>query len=154
MTSQKTLEELKDDAKEAGVKGYALYKDADKLEEAIKEAGTAGKVAAKRSKAPRMQVNVHHVDERAALVKRLEADDPECKYVFQPGTISDRQLKEKGLERTEYSVRNDVLCRTMKDSYLEVQQARRDYRLKSLEKIDNGSGIIDSFEERQRAPRG
>ena len=64
-------------------------------------------------------------DDRAELVARLEAEDPDAKYIFQRGDISNEELAGKGLERTEHTLRNDVLCRTDKEVYNEVKALDR-----------------------------
>ena len=156
MTSQieKTMDELKKEAKELGVKGYGLIKDRKLLLDKIEKA-KAGKLADSggRKKAPSMKVENILQDDRAALVKQLEKEDPECKYIFQSGAITDRELAAKGLERTGHQVRNDILCRTTKESYDEVQKAKRDFQFESMQNIDGGKGIIDSKDETPKKPR-
>jgi len=166
MTSQteNTIDEaLKAEAKELGVKGIHFFKtqeslqakvDSMKVAEPVVEAKVAEAVKSTRAKAPSMSVHNINNDDRADLVARMEAEDPECKYVFQAGTVMDRELKAKGLERTGHEIRNDILCRTTLESYDAVQQAKRDAQFESMQRIDGGQGIIDSFTEVARKPKG
>jgi hypothetical protein len=161
MTSQtETLEELKLKAKALKIKGAHLYKDAESLQAKIDEVTGVDVVVAavteapKRKKAPKMSVGGILSDDRAELVARLEAEDPDAKYIFQRGDISDRELAGKGLERTEHVLRNDVLCRTDREAYNEVQANKRKAQYDSMQRIDGGQGIIDNFTEVAKKPRG
>ena len=167
MTSQTvTLEELKAKAKTLKIKGAHLFKDVDSLQAKIDEVESkveaeveaivevAEVVAPKRKKAPKMSVGGILSDDRAELVARLEAEDPDATYIFQRGDISDRELAGKGLERTEHTLRNDVLCRTDRETYNEVQAKKREAQYNSMQRIDGGQGIIDNFTEVAKKPRG
>ena len=161
MTSQtETLEELKLKAKALKIKGAHLYKDADSLQAKIDEVkgeavvAEVEVVAPKRKPAPKMSVGGILSDDRAELVAKLEAEDPDAKYIFQRGDISDKELAGKGLERTEHTLRNDVLCRTDREAYGEVQARKRKAQYESMQRIDGGQGVIDNFTEVAKTPRG
>jgi predicted ATPase with chaperone activity len=107
----------------------------------------------KRKKAPRMTVAGINTDSRTEAVERLEREDPDCKYIFQNSSISDKDLAAKGLERTGESVKNDILCRTMKDSYEEVLAAKNEGQFESMQRIDGGTGIVGNHEARPKSPK-
>jgi len=157
MTSQTTkMEELKAEAKALGIKGAHFFKSEESLQDKIDSVKTVEPVVEqpKRKPAPKMSVAGILTDDRAALVERLEKEDPDCKYIFQSGDISDRELAAKGLERTEYSLKNDILCRTDRESYIKVQDAKRQAQYDSMQRIDGGKGIIDNHTETPKVPRG
>ena len=166
MTSQdEDRKQLNDKAKKLGIKcphtcglDTLLKKiaDAEALAESTETMETATepvKVEPVRSTAPSMKVENILVDDRTLLMQRLEAEDPECKYIFQSGSITDRELKEKGLERTDNTLRGDVLCRTQKDSYYAVKAARQKADHEAMERIDGGKGIVGSFQQDPKQPR-
>jgi len=133
------LQELRQRAKDLKVKGCGILQ-ADKLIEKIAEA--EGKMIvpaaedAPRKKAPKMKAFNIKQDDRAKKVAELEAADPGAKYIFQPAKITDDELEAKGFERTSVSTRNDILVRTDKESYEQVQKDRNAYRLKNMKRID------------------
>lgn len=172
---RKELEKL---AKEVGVKGIHLFKTEEALEakiaekqaeavasepklevesvteglvEEVAQETVAEKVAPKRKKPPRLNVAGIGRDDRAALVARLEQEDPECKYIFQSSNITQRELTAKGLEKTEYSLKNDVLCRTLRDSYEEMLQLRNEGSYEAMGRIDGGTGIVGKFDARSKS---
>jgi hypothetical protein len=157
------MEELKTKAKSLGIKGVHLYKKEDALQAKIDEVESGSVVTEekpvevvepKRKPAPKMTVANIMRDDRTLLVERLEAEDPDSKYIFQNSDITDAELAAKGLERTEHSLKNDILCRTDRQSYDEVQALKREAQYEAMQRIDGGKGIIDRVEERQRTPRG
>ena len=109
--------------------------------------------APKRKKAPRMTVAGINTDSRTEAVARLEREDPDCKYIFQNSSISDKDLAAKGLERTGESVKNDILCRTMKDSYEDVLNAKNEGQFESMQRIDGGTGIVGNHQAQQKSPK-
>jgi len=157
MTEQQetdTMEVLKAKAKELGVKGIHLFKSEDALQAKIDEMGTVVKEVTdvtppqpKRKKAPSMPVHVVGRDERAELVARLEREDPSCKYIFEKGTITDRELAAKGFERTTHTLGNDIVVRTDKDSFTEFFNAKRQAQANSMKSIDTAGTKIKSFTE-------
>lgn len=164
MTSQteNTMEALQAEAKAIGVRSPHLYKKEASLRAAIdsmKPVEVVEPVAEPvaevvRAKAPSMSVLGINNDDRAALVQKMEAEDPDLKYVFFSCGITDAELKAKGFERTDKELRSDVLCRTMKDSYDAVHAAKKDAAFESMQRIDGGTGVIESHTEQAIKPRG
>ena len=183
MTSQKKSDEriaLEKEAKDLDIKGRLPFQDAalsekiklvrsklfeedEVMEELVTEEVVAQveakpvqetvQVAPKRKKAPRMTVAGINNDARTEAVNRLEREDPECKYIFQNSSISDKDLAAKGLERTGETVKNDILCRTMKDSYEEVLSAKNEGQYEAMQRIDGGTGIVGNHEARPKSPK-
>lgn len=166
-------------AKELGVKSVHMFKKEGSLEAAIakKQAeivasepklevealteevaeAVAKEVVAtpspKRKAPPRMNVAGIGRDDRSALIERLEREDPECKYIFQSGTITQRELTAKGLEKTDYSLKNDIVCRTMKDSFVEMQKVTNEAAYEAMQRIDGGTGIVGNFDAQVKSPK-
>jgi hypothetical protein len=172
--------ELESVAKELGVKGIHLFSKEGSLEAAIaKKQAKAGasepelevekvaeetkeevastavvaKASPKRKLPPRMNVAGLGRDDRSALIERLEREDPECKYIFQSSTITQRELAAKGFERTDYSLKNDVVCRTIKDSYEEMLEVRNEGSYEAMGRIDGGTGIVGKFDANPKSPQ-
>lgn len=166
---------LEEQAKALGVKSIHLYKRDESLEGAIakkqaeteevdegQEVVSSGmedeikveiEKSKKRKKAPSMSVANISNDDRTDLVTRMEREDPDCKYIFQSGNATDRELLAKGLERTGLSVKNDVLCRTMRDSYDGYISDKNQAQHESMQRIDPTSdGIVGSHEARAKKP--
>lgn len=167
MTSQEenNVEALRAEAKELGVKSWHVLGEERLILEVAKVKGGSSepaeapeqevkpKVTEKRSKAPRMNVSNIQRDDRTAMIERLDAEEPDCKHILQAGSVTDRELAAKGLERTEYSVKNDVVCRTMKDSYEEWQQAKIDANYDAMQAIDGGTGQVEALTEIVKKPK-
>jgi hypothetical protein len=167
MTSQKTEKteerlELESVARGLGVKGF-LPKDDEVLKAKIAEAqGTEAVVVekvepvvakeVKRSTAPRMNVSNIGRDDRTAMIDKLEREDPSCKYVMQAGTATNRELAAKGLERTEFSVKNDVVCRTQKEGYAEYVEQKNEASYEAMQRIDGGTGIVGNHNSQAKTP--
>lgn len=172
--TEKTEERVKleTQAKELGMKGIHFCKTEESLRVAIakKQAGSEepevqdakvdqeDEVVAevkkmKRKTAPSMSVANINNDDRTALVERMEREDPDCKYIFQSGNATPRELAAKGLERTELSVKNDVLCRTMRDSYDGYISDKNQAQHEAMQRIDPTSdGIVGSHESKAKKP--
>ena len=125
----------------------------EKVTEEVAPQEVAAKASPKRKAPPRMNVAGIGRDDRSALIERLEREDPECKYIFQSGTITQRELTAKGLEKTEYSLKNDVVCRTVKDSYEEMLQVRNESSYEAMGRIDGGTGIVGKFDANPKSPK-
>jgi len=121
------------------------------MEEAVEEEVVVAEPV--RRKAPSMSVGNILIDDRTQLINRLEAEDPDCKYIFQAGSVTDQVLKQKGLERTTHSLRGDIVCRTMKDSYYEVKAAKQKADYEAMQRIDGGKGIVGNFQQDPKEPR-
>jgi len=113
----------------------------------------APKPSPKRKTAPRMNIANIGNDDRTAMITRLEREDPECKYVFQNSNVTGRELAAKGLEKTEFSIKNDVVCRTMKDSFVEFQHKKNEAQYEAMQRIDGGTGIVGNHEARVKTPK-
>jgi hypothetical protein len=170
---------LEKEAKDLGIKGRLPVQDAgliakieiakEKLAEEVEEVEepvtevevedveeavvVEEKPAPIRKKAPRMSVAGVNTDSRTEAITRLEREDPECKYIFQNSSISDKQLAAKGFERTGETVKNDIICRTMKDSYEEVLNAKNEGQFESMQRIDGGTGIVGNHESQPKTPK-
>jgi hypothetical protein len=158
--------ELESVARGLGVKG-CLPKSDDTLKTKIAEAQiTEGSpvevqaeavvvevpVVTKRKPAPRMNVSGIYKDDRTAIIAKLEGEDPESKYIMQSGTITDRELAAKGFERTEFTVKNDIVCRTNKESYEEHRKMKNEAQYEAMQRIDGGTGIVGNHESQAKVP--
>ena len=170
MTSQKvekTDERMKLEAvaREMGMKGR-FPTDDDALEAKIAEAQTTEAVVVekvepvvdapvvKRKPAPRMIVDNLYRDDRTAMVAKLEKEDPDSKYIMQSGTISNRELAAKGFERTDFSVKNDIVCRTNREDYDANLNNLNETSYAAMGRIDGGTGIVGKHEAQAKvAPK-
>lgn len=142
MTSQVeevNVEELRAEAKALNASGWQACKDPDKLKAKIEEAKLKN---AERKKAPKMQVASVGENTRAKLIAKLEADDPESKYLTQAASISSEEINAKGLEVVKKSNGDimyhgsDIVCRTDKRSYYDWQNARSAHATEAMKAID------------------
>jgi len=101
----------------------------------------------KRKRAPKMSVSSINEDSRAQLLRKLNAEDPECHYKFETAGISDEKLLAKGFERTGYSLKNDIVVRTDRESYLANKAARGAHQQRLMESIDTDGDKIQSLTE-------
>jgi hypothetical protein len=162
MTSQKvekTDERMKLEAvaREMGMKGR-FPTDDDALEAKIAEAQTTEAVVVekvepvkeapvlKRKPAPRMIVAGNYRDDRTAMVEKLEREDPDSKYIMQSGTISNRELAAKGFERTDFTVKNDIVIRTNREDYDANLNNLNETSYEAMGRIDGGTGIVGKHE--------
>lgn len=153
-------EEMKEEAKLAGVSRYWLIKNPDTLRKKIDAAleakaldnakdPTPEPVApeVKRKPAPKMSVSGIRTNERSKMLKELEAKDPGAKYLLQPAGISGEALALKGLESTGKVWKNNVICRTDKEAYGEVMAEKRQKHRDVMDSIDSSQRLIQSFTE-------
>jgi hypothetical protein len=174
---RKALEKL---AKDVGVKGIHLFSKEGSLEgaiakkqaeavasepkleveavveevaEEVAEKVVEAKASPKRKAPPRMNVAGIGRDDRAEMIERLDREDPECMHSFQNSNITARELAAKGFEKTEYSVRNDIVCRTERASFEKWQQEKIDSQYEDMQAIDGGTGQVDALTEMAKAPR-
>lgn len=159
MTSQdEDRQKLNDRAKKLGIVnphacgGDLLLKKIAEKELEMEAPEIAPEPEVKRSKAPSMKVENVMQDDRTLLMLKMEAEDPDCKYIFQSQSVSDQVLKSKGLERTKQTLKGDVLCRTMKDSYYAVKSARQKADYEAMQRIDGGKGIVGNFQPQAKEP--
>ena len=129
-----------------------VEKVTEEVAEEVAQEEVVAKASPKRKLPPRMNVAGIGRDDRAALIERLEREDPECKYIFQSSNITQRELTAKGLEKTDYSLKNDVVCRTMRDSYEEMLEVRNNGSYEAMGRIDGGTGIVGKFDANPKSP--
>jgi hypothetical protein len=125
----------------------------EEVAEEVAQTEVVVKASPKRKLPPRMNVAGIGRDDRAALIERLEREDPECKYIFQSSNITQRELAAKGFEKTDYSLKNDVVCRTIKDSYEEMLEVRNEGSYEAMGRIDGGTGIVGKFDANPKSPK-
>ena len=169
MTSQENsngkMDELKAEAKGLGIKSPHFFKTEEALQAKIDVAKAElaketveepvvqeQKVVTepKRKKAPKMQVTNLGRDGRTELIARLEREDPECKYAFDKGSVTDDELAAKGFERTTYSLGNDIVIRTDKEAFTEYHSVKRQAQTDLMKAIDTEGKSIGSVTETQK----
>lgn len=165
MTSQEKTDnaELIAEAKKLGIKGPhmcspsvleqkvedAKMETVEAVEEVVQETVQA---EPKRKIAPSMVVKGVNEDSRTKLISELEAQDPDCKYMFQAASVTDEQLLAKGLERTGKRLKNDIVVRTRKDSFVEYQKAKNEGQRKMMDSIDSVGTKIKSLNAQAKDP--
>lgn len=102
--------------------------------------------------APAMNLTLITTDDRTKLLAELEAEDPECKYVFKRASVSDHELSSIGLQRTGRRLKNDIVCRTRKDSFKQWQKDQNVEEYKSMKSIDGGTGKVKYHNAAARTP--
>lgn len=163
MTSQEKTEnsELIAEAKELGIKSphmssvIGLKKKVDDAKMATEETEKVEEVVATepvRKIAPSMVVSGVGEDSRTKLINELEASDPDCKYLFQAASVTDEQLKAKGLERTGQRLKNDIVVRTQKDSFTEYQKSKNEGQRRMMDSIDSVGTKIKSLKSQAKDP--
>jgi hypothetical protein len=174
-------EELVEEAKSLGIKGAHLCgipKLVEKIAEAkaVKEKDSvppdidpeAGNVKvieesiekviedmpekAPRKVAPRMSVASISQDERSKKVAELEAANPGYKYIFKASSTTKAQLEAIGLESTGEFLKNDLICRTEKDSFIEWQKTKNDAQRRLMDSIDTEGTKIKSHDAHAKRP--
>ena len=166
MTSQidnESMTELKAEAKKLGVKGVHLFKTEESLqakvdsmkepviEQKVAEPEPVTNIAATRKTAPKMSVSSISRDDREELIKELKKGDPNCEYLFEKGTITDVELKAKGLERKNHSIRNDIVVRTDKEAFKQYYDAKRGAQERLMKSVDTDGTRIKSFTENRKS---
>jgi hypothetical protein len=103
-----------------------------------------------------MNVSNINEDTRERVVAEMRIKEPENEFLFQKGDVTDEELKAKGLQRTGVSVKNDILCRTNKESFNEWMDAQREAELTKMSAIEKDSGgtgrIVRKLTEVQKSP--
>ena len=116
----------------------------DEQEEA--EAEVEVKAEAPRKVAPRMSVKSVNFDMRTQILDDLEKANPGYTYKYQNSNISAAQLEAKGFESTGKFHKNDLICRTTKDSFVEYQEAKNARQRKVMDAIDTEGARIKSHD--------
>ena len=140
MTSQEetNIDALKAEAKELGVAGWQAMKNPEKLQAKIDEA----KKGTVRKKAPKMQVTTGAGNGRNAMIAKLEAQDPDCKYLTQNAKLTAAEAEAKGFEIVKKDngdlmyCGGDIIVRTDKESYNAWQNGRTESSLRAMKSID------------------
>lgn len=166
MTSQidnENMTKLKAEAKELGVKGIHFFKTEESLqakvdsmkepviEQKVTEPEVVVNATPARKKAPKMSVSSISRDDREELIKELKRDDPDCEYLFEKGTVTDAELKAKGMERTGHSIRNDIVVRTDKEAFKQYYDAKRGAQERLMKSVDTDGTRIKSFTENRKS---
>ena len=130
-------------AKTLKIQGAHLIKDPEKLEAKIAEAESMQtETKVERKAPPKMKVFKAGEGTRKKQIARLEAEDPDAKYMTQKAGITADELAAKGLEIVKKSngesmyIGDDVVVRTDKKSYNEWQNSRTEYALNGMKSID------------------
>ena len=165
---EERLEKLKEQAKELGIKRVHLFKDPEKLQEkidscldskktdddeGIEEEAVQEEEFDIRKPAPKMNVNVYRGNDRDNYIKSLNSKDPNCQYVYQSASISDEKLAMKGLERTPFSYKNDIICRTDKSNFEERLENKNNEDYKDMKTLESGDVEVGCFEAKAKKPR-
>ena len=132
-----TLEAKREKAKELKVKGYHLMGE-EKLDEVIAKADNteAAKTAEPvRKKAPRMQVETTKVHARQKKLDELNALYPEYEHQYRLMGTDPRVIEAKGFEVVDgESLGDEIVVRTMKDSFIEWQNAMNSTEADKMER--------------------
>ena len=153
MTSQEETDkkqELLVRAKELGIKGAHVC-GIDKLEEKIADAEAANE-APVRKVAPRMSISVARSLGRDAAIAQLERDNPGYKYILESADTNAAMLAAKGLESTGKYLKNDLICRTDKESYEEFLKDRNDRNSRVMDSVYD-EGDTPSFDSQAKKPK-
>lgn len=161
MTSQENemtmdVDALKAKARELGVSGWQACKDAEKLQAKIDAALESGN---KRKKPPKMAAALNLSSDREVLIRHLEREDPDSKYLTYNAKLTPSEAEAKGFEIVKKDngdvmyCKNDIVVRTDKESYYQWQNNRTAGSLKSMRSIDKdlqlerGGRKIQAFTE-------
>jgi hypothetical protein len=138
MTTQ-TIDTLREEAKALKVKSWHVLGE-DRLIEEIQKA-KADKTDAvptaepARKKAPRMKVETASVNHRQKKLDLLNDASPEYEHQYRMVGTDPRVIEAKGFEVVEGEFLGDeIVVRTMKDSFVEWQNARNDAEAKKMER--------------------
>lgn len=167
MTSQEKIEnqQLIEDAKKLGIKSPHMY-SLDKLKQAVADATGSEKAANPveedapeavpvRSKVPKMSVENITENSRERVASEWRKKEPDCEFVYQRSDVTASELEQKGLQWTGVRVKGEILCRTDKQGYNEVQSAKRDAEAKRMERIDpKNSRVARRLTEMHKTPEG
>jgi len=147
-------------AKELGIKGAHLMKP-ETLEARIKEAEGNTEVNSEvtiekpkdeeRKVAPRMSVAGLNGNDRRKFLEDLEKENPEYKYFYQSAATSAKDIETKGLEKTAHTWKNNIVCRTSKEGYVEWKGDKRRHQRKVMDSIDCDGRSIKSLQERPKS---
>ena len=152
-------EELLIEAKAMGLQGAHFCKTEESLQAKIDKAKMGlNRVekpepvveTPKRKAPPKMSVANVGIDARAALLTRLEAEDPECKYQLQPFGITAEELTAKALQRTDHTIGNEIVCRTDREAYEAVVNAKNAMQRRSMDAIDPSGSKIKAHTARAK----
>jgi hypothetical protein len=146
------LEKLKLEAKALGIKSPHLYKSAETLRAVIEKHDNEGAMdAIRRKPAPKIIVKNTNVDHRTAHLNECMAKDPDSKYMFQPSTMSVKDIEKKGLEIVG-DFDGDLVVRTDKKAF-EEQEAQKNLDLRArMNSIDPKGQKIKSFDAVPKKP--
>jgi hypothetical protein len=160
MTSQMEKadrEALEAKAKTLGVKNPKLYGDeklqatVTELEEKAVEA-VAEEKAQERKVAPKMVITSSTENNREKRIAELERENPGYKYIFKKAGTTDEQLRAIGLESTGEFLKNDMICRTDKESFVAWQDAKKKDQRRMMDSIDSIGTKVKSHTAKAKTP--
>lgn len=149
-TTEKSVERvaLEEEAKELGLKAVHLCGD-EKLKEKIDMAKSEAQP--ERKVAPKMTVAGLNQNSRNARAKEVE-DATGCKVVYKKAGTTAEQLQALGLEFTGDYHKNDMICVTDKDSFVEWQNAKKKNQRRMMDSIDSIGTKIKSHTAQAKEP--
>lgn len=153
---EKTVErtEMEAKAKALGIKGVHLYGDEKLMGEINRIEAEGAKVEApKRKKAPKMKVSSVVEDSAEKLIRRLEREDPDCKYLLQPIGTTALTLAEKQLEATGETIGDCIVCRTDKEGYQEYVNSKNAATQRMMQSIDPSGERIKGHVASAKIPK-
>jgi len=137
-----SIDELKEEAKALGITRTHLYKDADKLQEKIDDVKAQGEERSTRKKAPKLKVSGLAGTSRNGIIRALEKEDPDSKYLTQAASLTASEAEAKGIEIVKKGngeimyCGEDIVCRTDRESYNAWQSDRTEKSLNAMKSID------------------
>lgn len=138
MTETIELEALKEEAKSLGVKGVHLYKDVDKLMEAMEKV----KETPTRKTAPRMRVDTSRTSQRKKKIKELNKMNPEYEHQYRPVGTDPRIIEAQGFEVVDgETLGAEIVVRTMRDSFEEWQDKKNEYEADRMQAGIDSDGV-------------
>ena len=136
MTTQ-TMDTLKEEAKALKIKGYHLMGE----ERLVEEVQKAKAVEPVRKKAPRIKVETATGNHRQQKLDMLNAANPEYEHQYRLVGTDPRVIEAKGFEVVEgESLGDEIVVRTMKDSFVEWQNARNAAEAEKMERGIDSTG--------------
>lgn len=162
MTDNIEIESLRARAKELKIKGWHIM-GAEKLTEAIAKAEVGAEEPevlpvqdTQRKKAPRMKVETVKVNARQKKLDELNAANGEYEHQYRQAGTDPRVIEAQGFEVVDgESLGDEIVVRTMKDSFLEWQDAKNKVETDRMQKgLDDYDGVRVRAETAQpKSPR-
>ncbi|TXH12863.1 MAG: hypothetical protein E6R03_12250 [Hyphomicrobiaceae bacterium] len=129
------------------------------MNEAITKAAPKA-AAAGRSAAPRVSVNVGHVDHRARILNELSEKDPDHVYMYQRPNPTDWELKTKGQEVVKDDKgevihhKGDPVVRVRKEQVEEERQYEAELSRNAVESVvDINKSTVERSPKKPMKPK-